>query len=276
MATIQADSRRARNAVVATAWPPKFDIFGVGVSRTTYDEAVETILQAAWRHRAAVVSCFAVHALVTASRDPELRRKVNTFEMITPDGQPVRWALNLLNRAGLNDRVYGPELTLRLCRKAAEQGMGIYLLGGSPAVLEALATNLTKQCPGLQIAGAESPPFRDLSPMEDEAMVRRIEASGAGIVLVGLGCPKQDVFAFAHRERIHAVQVCVGAAFDFHAGAKRMAPAWMQRWGLEWLFRLLTEPRRLWRRYLATNTLFVIKLAASLMRRRSASPGLEA
>ena len=268
MTIIQASSRRVENAVVGADWPAKLDVFGVGISCTTYDEAVEMIIQAARRHSAAVVSCYSTHSLVTASRNPELRRKVNMFEMITPDGQPVRWALNLLNGTGLKDRVYGPELTLRLSRKAAEQGVGIYLLGGSPSVLEALAANLTKKYPGLQIAGAESPPFRDLSPEEDETMVRRIEASGAGIVLVGLGCPKQDLFAFAHRQRIPAVQVCVGAAFDFHAGAKKMAPSWMQRRGLEWLFRLGTEPRRLWRRDLTTNTLYLLMLAGALVRRR--------
>ena len=268
MNTIWARSRRVGNAVAEAGWPAKLDIFGVGVSRTTYDEAVETIIQAARCRSPAVVSCFAAHALVTASRDPELRSKVNTFEMITPDGQPVRWALNLLHRAGLQERVYGPELMLRLSRKAVEHGVSVYLLGGSPSVLEALTAVLGRQCPGLQIAGVESPPFRDLTPEEDEAMVRRIEASGAGIVLVGLGCPKQDVFAFAHRQRIRAVQVCVGAAFDFHAGAKKMAPPWMQRWGLEWLFRLGTEPRRLWRRYLTTNTLYLLKLAGALVQYR--------
>jgi exopolysaccharide biosynthesis WecB/TagA/CpsF family protein len=268
MSTVQAGTPCIVKAVAPPAWPQKLDVYGVGISRTTYDEAVAAILQAALRRDAAIVACYAVHAVVTAGRDPELRRQANSFDMITPDGQPVRWAMNLLYGAALKDRVYGPELTLRICRGAAEQGVRVYLLGGTPAVLAALSANLMGQCPGLQIAGTEAPPFRELSPEEDEAMVRRIEASGAGIVLVGLGCPKQDLFAFAHRDRIRAVQVCVGAAFDFHAGAKKMAPRWMQRWGLEWLFRLATEPRRLWRRYLTTNTLFLINLCASLARPR--------
>jgi N-acetylglucosaminyldiphosphoundecaprenol N-acetyl-beta-D-mannosaminyltransferase len=120
---------------------------------------------------------------------------------------------------------------------------------------------LIQKFPRLRIAGAEAPPFRRLTPEEDEAMVQRINASGAGLVFIGLGCPKQDHFAADHMDHIQAVQVCVGAAFDFHAGNKRTAPAWMQRRGLEWLFRLFQEPRRLWKRYLVTNTLFLVKLA---------------
>jgi N-acetylglucosaminyldiphosphoundecaprenol N-acetyl-beta-D-mannosaminyltransferase len=137
----------------------------------------------------------------------------------------------------------------------------VYFYGGSCRdVLEDLSRNLRGRCPGLIVAGAESPPFRALSDEEDAAMVERINDSGAGLVFIGLGCPKQDHFAFDHRERLQAVQVCVGAAFDFHAGRKKMAPAWMQRRGLEWLYRLCQEPRRLWRRYLVTNSLFVQKL----------------
>lgn len=248
-------------------WPRKVDLFGIGMSPTTYDEAIEVILAAAARREPAVVACQAVHAVMTACSDPELKRRVNTFDMLTPDGQPVRWAMNLLHRTGLRERVYGPELTLRLCKAAAERGVSVYLYGGSPEVLEKLQASLLGMCPGLQIAGAESPPFRPLSPEEDQAAIERINSSGAGLVFIGLGCPKQDHFAFEHRGSLRAVQLCVGAAFDFHAGAKPMAPEWMQRRGLEWLFRLYQEPRRLWRRYLTTNTLFVAKLAAAWIRR---------
>jgi exopolysaccharide biosynthesis WecB/TagA/CpsF family protein len=241
-------------------WPPRHDVFGVQVSATTYDEAVEAILAAALRREPAAVSFHAAHAVVTASDDPLLREKVNRFQMIGPDGQPVRWALNWLHGAKLKDRVYGPELTLRLCSAAAERGVSIYLYGSSPPVIEALSRNLVQMFPELIIAGAEAPPFRTLTPEEDAEMVERINASGAGLVFIGLGCPKQDHFAADHADRIQGVQVCVGAAFDFHAGNKRTAPEWMQRRGLEWLFRLCEEPRRLWKRYLVTNTLFVLKL----------------
>jgi N-acetylglucosaminyldiphosphoundecaprenol N-acetyl-beta-D-mannosaminyltransferase len=215
-----------------------------------------------------VVSLHAAHAIVTAANDPSLREAVNTFELIGTDGQPVRWAMNWLHGTKLRDRVYGPELMLRLCRRAAELDVGIYLYGSSTEVIEALQRNLLEKYPGLRIVGAEAPPFRPLSHHEEEAMFERINQSGAGLVFLGLGCPKQDFFAHRYRDRIHAVQVCVGAAFDFHAGRKRTAPGWMQRCGMEWLFRLASEPRRLWRRYLVTNTQFLVKLAGATFRSR--------
>ncbi len=250
------------------SWPQKYELFGVQVSATTYDEAVGAILRAAKQRVPAVVSLQAVHAVVTASGDPGLRKKVNTFQIVAPDGQPVRWALNLLHRTGLRDRVYGPELMLRLCGRAAKERVRIYLYGSSPSTIEALRAKLTTKYPALQVAGAESPPFRPLSAEEDDAMVQRVNESGAGLMFVGLGCPKQDNFAYEHRDRIQAVQVCVGAAFDFHAENKKMAPAWMQRHGLEWIYRLIHEPRRLWRRYLITNSIFLAKLAVALSRRQ--------
>ncbi len=246
-------------------WPVKRSVFGVQISPTTYQEAVAAVLTAARRRSASAVSCFAVHALMTAADDPALCAKVNTFDMLTPDGQPVRWALNWLHGARLGDRVYGPELMLRLCAAAAEQGVSIYLYGGSPQVAQQLPQQLRQRFPGLEIAGSESPPYRPLTAEEDQALVQRIRASGAGIVFIGLGCPKQDLFAYEHRERLELVQVCVGAAFDFHAGAKAMAPPWMQRYGLEWLFRLGQEPHRLWRRYFTTNSRFLARLMAAYL-----------
>jgi exopolysaccharide biosynthesis WecB/TagA/CpsF family protein len=250
-------------------WPVKYDVLGVHVSATHYDETVDAIARAALAGVPAIVSLHAVHAVVTASGDAHLREAVNSFQMVAPDGQPVRWALNWLYRAGLSDRVYGPELMLRMCERAARDKIAIYLYGGATReILHQLQTALIGRFPGLIVCGAESPPFRPLSDVEDQAVVQRINGSGAGIVFIGLGCPKQDFFAFEHRDRIRAVQVCVGAAFDFHAGSKRMAPRWMQRRGLEWLYRLLQEPRRLGRRYLVTNTQFLVKLAAQLLFRK--------
>lgn len=258
-----------------TVWPARYDVLGVHVSATTYDEAVEAIMLAARARQPSIVSLHAVHALVTAGSDVRLRQAVNRFDMVAPDGQPVRWALNWLHGLRLADRVYGPELMLQLCGRAAREGIGMYLYGSSPAVIDALCQKLPGRFPGLIIAGAESPPYRTLTPDEDEAMVRRVNDSGAGILFIGLGAPKQDWFAHEHRGRIAAVQVCVGAAFDFHANAKRIAPPWMQRAGLEWLFRLAEEPGRLWKRYLVTNSTFIIRLAAAMSRRNSsgAPPG---
>jgi exopolysaccharide biosynthesis WecB/TagA/CpsF family protein len=264
-----------RPVATGVRWPRKYDLFGVKVSGTNYDEALDALFAAAEQREPAIVSLTAVHAVVTASCTPDLRDKMNRFAIIGPDGQPVRWALNWLYGLGLTDRVYGPEMTLRICRRAAETGLPIYLYGGSPETLQALSANLQQRFPGLVVAGAESPPFRPLTPEEDQAVIERINSSGAAIVFIGLGHPKQDLFAAAHADSIHAVQVCVGAAFDFHAGSKKSAPAWMQKRGLEWLFRLCQEPRRLFRRYFETNSIFVLKFLrqylASFFRRAEAT-----
>ena len=248
-------------------WPPKLPVFGVGISPTTYAEAADCVVRAGAERRSAAVSAFAVHALVEAARDPELRAAADRSEMVTPDGQPVRWALNALHGTALPERVYGPTLTLEICRLAAERGVSVYLYGGTEAVSEKLAARLAERFPALTIAGRESPPFFPLgdprTEAEDAAAVGRIRASGAQIVFVGLGCPKQDFFADRVRDRLDAPLVCVGAAFDFHAGVKTVAPRWMQDRGLEWLYRLASEPRRLWRRYLVTNSIYLARLAGS-------------
>jgi exopolysaccharide biosynthesis WecB/TagA/CpsF family protein len=240
----------------------------VGVSAATCEEACDAILQAAHQRQPAVVSAFAVHALVEACSSKLLGSKTNRFEIITPDGQPIRWALNLLYGAGLERTVQGYEVMQRLCERAAEEGVSIYLYGSSPETLASLETNLRSAYPGLEIAGTESPPFRPLSEAEDAAMVERVNASGAGLMFLGLGCPKQDHFAGEHADRIQAVQLCVGAAFDFLAGGKPLAPEWMQRRGLAWVFRLYQEPKRLWKRYFVTNSIFLKKLAGQFLRQR--------
>jgi N-acetylglucosaminyldiphosphoundecaprenol N-acetyl-beta-D-mannosaminyltransferase len=146
---------------------------------------------------------------------------------------------------------------LMLCEKAAEEKISIYLYGSTEPVLKALQKNLTEKFPTLLIAGSESPPFRSLTKDEDNAVIGRINKSKAGLVFLGLGCPKQELFAYQHKHKICAVQLCVGAAFDFHAGMKPQAPVWMQKNGLEWLYRLSTEPKRLLGRYITTNSFFV-------------------
>ena len=246
-------------------WPPKHTLFGVTVSATDYQQAARAVMAAARRREGGVVTHLAVHALVTAARDASYRMKVNTFEVVAPDGMPVRWALNRLEGTDLPDRVYGPELMLRLCRRAAETGVGVYLYGSTPDVVQALQSSLLDRFPALRVVGCEPSLFRPLTAEEDEAFVRRVNDSGAGLLFLGLGCPLQESFAYEHRWSIQAVQLCVGAAFDFHAGNKRMAPPWMQRRGLEWLFRLTQEPSRLWRRYLVTNAVFCLLFARRLV-----------
>jgi exopolysaccharide biosynthesis WecB/TagA/CpsF family protein len=248
-------------------WPPRYDVLGVAVSRTTYDEAVAVIIDAGRRRSGGLVELLSVHGLMEGGRSPEFGDALRRFDMVAPDGQPVRWALNWLHGAELDDRVRGSDLMLRLCARAAQEGIGVYLYGGSGDVLLRLCERLRDLHKELLIVGAESPPFRPLTPEEDQSTMDRIEASGAGLVFIGLGCPKQELFAAAHADRIRAVQLCVGAAFDFIAGAKPTAPRWMQAAGLEWLFRLASEPRRLWRRYLVANSAFVVQLARELARR---------
>jgi len=251
---------------VAFSWPPKRELFGVGVSVTNYEQAVDAAMEAAAAGRGGVATFLAVHGIVTAATDPEFRRHVNRCQIVAPDGQPVRWALNFFHGAGLADRVYGPEIMRRVCRRCAEQGLSVLLCGSTAPVLALLACRLHEMFPDLRIAGVESPPFRPMGPAENDALCRRINDSGAAVVFVGLGVPRQETFADSNRDKIRAVQLCVGAAFDFHAGNKKTAPAFMQRHGLEWLFRLMQEPRRLWRRYLVTNSIFLALVAVNAVK----------
>ncbi len=207
------------------------------------------------------------HSVVTATQDADFRRAVAGADMATPDGAPVAW---MLKRQGARAqaRISGPDLMLDYCAHAARSGEAIYLFGSSEATLARLQQALLTRWPTLRIAGAESPPFRRMTPEEDDQAVARINASGAGTVWVSLGCPKQELWMAEHRDRVRAVMIGVGAAFDFHAGVVPRAPPWMRDHGLEWLHRLASEPRRLWRRYLFTNTSFVLGAARQLLQRQ--------
>ena len=237
--------------------PRRVDLFGVHVDLVDPEQALDVIMNWARDRRPALVDFMGVHGLTLAQRDPDYKRRLNQFDLVACDGQPVRWALNRWFAAGIAERVYGPAMTLALCRAAASEGVPVYFYGSRVEVLDRLTARLRKQIPHLAIAGAESPPFRPLTDEEERDAIDRINASGAGLVFLGLGCPKQEVFATNTAEAIRAVQLCVGAAFDIHAGLAPMAPRWMQNAGLEWFFRLCREPRRLWRRYLVGNTQFI-------------------
>lgn len=252
----------------AIDWPEKHDVFGVEITAADHDAVCDAIMAAARERASAAVSAFAVHALIEASTSRELAEKVNRFAAVTPDGQPVRWALQWLHGRKLPSTVQGYELMQRLCERAAASNVSIYLYGSSEATLAALKSNLEQAYPGLIVAGVESPPFRPLTSDEDSAMVERVNASGACLIFIGLGCPKQDHFAADHLDRIRGVQICVGAAFDFLAGTKPMAPMWMQKTGTAWIYRLVQEPQRLWKRYLLTNSIFLRRLAKELVRKR--------
>jgi N-acetylglucosaminyldiphosphoundecaprenol N-acetyl-beta-D-mannosaminyltransferase len=199
---------------------------------------------------------------MTGATDPEHRYRLNSFDLLVPDGQPVRWALNLLYGVGLRERVYGPTLMLALCERLAIAGLPIYLFGSRQETIDLLSKNLARRFPSLKIAGSQPGRFKVLSSKEREEINRTIRSSGAALVFVGLGCPRQEIWTYENHDALSMPAVCVGAAFDFHAGTVAQAPASLQRIGLEWAYRLLREPRRLWRRYVLLNPLYVAMITA--------------
>lgn len=243
-------------------WPPKRCVLGVNISATNYSEAVLAICDHARQRLGGAVSALAIHGLMLGTRLPEFGRRLNEFELATPDGQGVRWALNLLHRTRLDDRVYGPELALRVAHEAAQQGLALYLFGSQLPATSKMKSALLERFPTLQIVGLDSPSAWPMTRLQDEACTQRIRESGAHIVLVGLGCPRQEDWIHSHRQQLDAVLIGIGAAFDFISGAKRQAPWWAQRYGLEMVFRTCMEPRRLWRRLLFYSPDFVVRVLA--------------
>lgn len=223
-------------------------------------------------------SCYVVaanvHVVMIAYRDLVYRNILNHAALVTPDGMPLVWGLRWL---GVRDqpRVYGPDLMLAWCQRAADLGLPIYLYGGTADRLVRLKAYLQQRFPALVISGSQAPPFRTLSPEEEAIDVQRIRRSGARVVLVGLGCPKQEQWMYRQVNQIEAVMIGVGAAFDFFSGEVSQAPRWMMALGLEWVYRLSQEPGRLWRRYLINNPQFMVLFGLQLLRqgwRRLNSP----
>ncbi len=200
-----------------------------------------------------------VHMLVEARRDPALRHVLEEAALVVSDGKPLAWQLRRHGFAHA-EQVRGPDLTVSLCEQAAAAGLPVYFYGGDRSLMAELESVLHARMPTLRIAGAEPAPLLPRQPGVDAAVVERIRSSGARLVFVGLGCPKQEFWMHAHRPHLDAVLVGVGQAFGIIAGQVPEAPAWMRRLGLEWLFRVASEPRRLWRRYLVTNSLFTVFL----------------
>ncbi len=248
---------------VAVEAPDKQNVVGVGISKVSYASVVAAVRgwiaegRESGAGQARYITVTSVHGIVTSRDAPEVRRILNGASIATPDGMPVVWAMRSLGVRG-QQRVYGPTLMLEVCRDAAMHGHKIFLYGSSPQCLERLQANLEDKFPTIDIVDAYSPPFRPLTPQEDAEIVERIQASGAEIVFVGISTPKQEKWMAAHVATLPGtVMVGVGAAFDFHAGLLRQAPAWMQRNGLEWFFRLVVEPKRLWRRYVLETPRFL-------------------
>jgi exopolysaccharide biosynthesis WecB/TagA/CpsF family protein len=253
----------------------KRNVLGVLVDVLDYHEATERLVTAARERRGLAMTALAVHGVMTGVRDPAHQARLNALDVVAPDGQPVRWALNLLHRAELRDWVSGPDLVPRVLARMAAERLPVYLYGGTPETVTRLAAALPRRVPGLRISGAEPSRFRPAGPGEEAAIAARVRRSGARLLLVGLGCPRQEVFAYAMRPRLDLPVLAVGAAFDYHAGRLRRPPRWLRRHGLAWLWRLAQDPVRLWRRYLLLNPEYLVRLAAQwtgLWRPRPAAP----
>ncbi len=255
--------------------PARVNVLGVGVSAINMEMAVAALDGWIARREQQYVCITGVHGVMESQRDPALRAILCGSGLTTPDGMPLVWLSKLQGFRHVT-RVYGPDLMLAMCECSPEKGYRHFLYGGDEELVEALAARLRQRYAGLQIVGAYAPPFRPLTPEEDAEIVRTINDAAPDIVWVGLSTPKQERWMAEHHRRITApVLVGVGAAFDFNAGRKRQAPPWMQRHGLEWLFRLFQEPKRLWRRYLLNNPRFVaLVLLQALHLRRWRLPEL--
>jgi N-acetylglucosaminyldiphosphoundecaprenol N-acetyl-beta-D-mannosaminyltransferase len=248
---------------------PRVNILGVGVSAINMEMALRAIDDWVCRREPHYVCVSGVHGLMESRHDEALRHIHNAAGLVTPDGMPLVWLSHLLGYRHV-ERVYGPDLLLAICARSIERGYRHFFYGGAPGVAEKLAVRLAAQFPGVNIVGHHAPPFRPLTLEEDGIVAESINAAQPDIIWVGLSTPKQERWMAAQRAKLHApVLIGVGAAFDFHAGVKKQAPRWMQRHGLEWFFRLLAEPRRLWRRYLINNPSFLWLVLLQLLNKRS-------
>jgi N-acetylglucosaminyldiphosphoundecaprenol N-acetyl-beta-D-mannosaminyltransferase len=246
----------------------RVNILGVGVSPINVDQAVRAIEGWIAERRSHYVCITNIHGIVESQRDSELRQIHNNAGLVTPDGMPLVWASHLLGFRSV-ERVYGPDLVLALCERSAGRGYRHYFFGGPPGVAERMAECLEQRFPGLVVAGTYAPPFHPLTVEDDDRIVQAINETRPDIVWVGLSTPKQERWMAAHVGRVSAAALIgVGAAFDFLSGSKRQAPRWMQRNGLEWFFRVMTEPRRLWRRYATNIPAFLGLFLAQVMRLR--------
>jgi N-acetylglucosaminyldiphosphoundecaprenol N-acetyl-beta-D-mannosaminyltransferase len=242
----------------------RLGLLGIKVSALDLATATSEMAEAVALGRRVYTSTCPVYTLMQGYERREVRAALNGADWVTPDGMPVVWALRRMGAHPV-DRVYGPDLMLALSEVSAQRGYRQFYLGGEPGVAQALAQALERRFPGLRVAGTFTPPFRNLAEPEERDMLLQINGSGAQVVWVGLGSPKQDLWMARYRARLAApLLVGVGAAFDFLSGRRAQAPPWMQRSGLEWLFRLVRDPRRLWRRYVIYNPKFLFHVSLQL------------
>lgn len=234
-------------------------LFWVDYADVDYNSASDIIIEKAKENKSFGVSALAVHGLMTSGTNKDLGKVINEIDLIVPDGQPVRWALNSFYKLEMRDRVYGPELTLRVLEKANQLHLRVFLYGSNQHTSDLFKSYIELNFPNVEISGQHVDRFREATLEEDIEDIVRINQSGANIVLVGRGCPRQEFWVADHKDKVNAVMMAVGAAFDFHAGTLDQAPLWMQKNGLEWFYRLVKEPGRLWKRYLFTNSHFILK-----------------
>ncbi|MGB2926736.1 MAG: WecB/TagA/CpsF family glycosyltransferase [Limnothrix sp.] len=243
---------------------PERKILGTRINLTSYTDACERIFAAIGAEEYGYVAIANVHMVMTGYWHKKFQTIINQALLTTPDGMPLVLGLRWLGLPAAT-RVYGPDLTLHCCEKAAAEKTPVYFYGSRPETLNQLQINLLAQFPQLNIVGTDAPPFRALTPRETDAALQRIRQSGAKLVFVGLGCPKQEQWMHNYTDQLPAVLLGVGAAFDFHAGTVAQAPRWMMRFGLEWLYRLIQEPQRLWKRYVVNNSAFLLLFAMQLL-----------
>jgi N-acetylglucosaminyldiphosphoundecaprenol N-acetyl-beta-D-mannosaminyltransferase len=242
-----------------------FNLLGVKVSVLTMTLALSTLETWIEEGERRYVCVANVHTVTESTRNPALRRAINGAGMVTPDGMPLVWVGRWWGFSSI-ERVYGPDLLRQACKYGVSRGWRHYFYGGAPGVAERLARRLQAEIPGLQVVGVESPPFRLLEEVEIQDLIQRIQLLQPHLLWVGLGAPKQELWMAEHAGKMPVpVMLGVGAAFDFLAGVKPQAPIWMQRSGLEWLFRLMSEPRRLWKRYLVNNPRFIVLVLAQTL-----------
>jgi len=240
-------------------------ILGTNLSATSYQSACDRIQTLAQTHQSSYIIAANVHVVMTAYWQKHYSQILQKAALVTPDGKPLVMAMRWLG-AQYQPRVYGPDLMLAWCDRAQKSNLSIYLYGSSPETLQKLSINLQQKFPQLRIAGTHSPPFRLLTPAEESADIERIHRSGAAVVFVGLGCPKQEEWMYRQLGKLNAVMIGVGAAFKFHSGEVTQAPGWMMKYSLEWLYRLYKEPKRLWSRYLFTNSAFICLFGMQLVK----------
>ncbi|HEV7847427.1 MAG TPA: WecB/TagA/CpsF family glycosyltransferase [Thermoleophilaceae bacterium] len=263
----QPDDAAASPSAVADEIPTR-EILGVPIAMTDYRGAIDAMDTMIETRERGYVCAVAVHALTVGLDDPEMADALARATLVLPDGMPVVWAANLLG-ANLKDRVYGPELMLRYSDRCAERGHRVWLYGGrDQGSLVQLALSLRRRHPGINIVGGYSPPFREMSGEEEDALVDQVNSAKPDVLWVGIGVPKQEKWMARMRGRLDVPVMCaVGAAFDFHAGRISQAPSWMQQRGLEWIYRIAQEPRRLLPRYLYFNPRFVLAFARQYLSR---------